>query len=134
MQLVKSNIMSENDILHLEAIDAIIAERLTQATDKLNKKQTKTLIWIAGIFTTLFLGISVPMGNSLLLLIAKNPPSEMYLYNNYVDKKLMHQLEDEEHTADVEAIQNPSNAANIYARHSIQEANKLDLRYRGNEK
>ena len=126
--------MSENDKSHLEAIDAIIAERLSQATKQINKKQTKTLIWIGTAFATIFLGISVPMGNALLSLIAKNPPSEMYLYNNYVDKKLMHQLEDEEHTADIEAIQNPSNAANIYARHSIQEANKLDLRYRGNEK
>ena len=44
-----------------------------------------------------------------------------------------HQLQKDEHKADLEALKNPSNAEFIYMRHNDSEADRLDIRYRGSE-
>jgi len=134
--------MSENDRVHLEAIEEIVGRKvkeivgkeMEEASQKMNKKSFKNMLVITGAVTGIFLGVSVPMGNSLIALIAKKPVGEKEVYDNFIDKSSFHQLQKAEHISDVEAIQNPQNAANIYARHNNDEAEKLDLRYRGSEK
>lgn len=118
--------MSEKDkvkleeLNHLEQMDQIIAKRM------------KPFYWIFSVAlafgTILSAGLIETVRNQGTYIKSEEA------YENFIDKKFFHQLQKAEHTSDVEAIQNPSNAANIYARQNQDEAEKLDLRYRGGEK
>ena len=124
--LLKITDMSEKDrikleeLSHLEQMDQIIAKRM------------KPFYWIFSVAlafgTVLSTGLIETVRNQGTYIKSEEA------YRNFLDKPFFHQLQKAEHTADVEAIQNPSNAANVYARHNQDEAEKLELKYRGNEK
>lgn len=120
--------MSEEDKIHLEAIEEIVGRKVDEAMKKANKSSTRNLIVIAGMFITIFLGVYIPLNNSLVNLIEKNPIGVKEAYDNFLQKKDYHLLQKDEHVADVEAIQNPSNASNTYMRHNIHESERLEIK------
>ncbi len=117
--------MSENEkerleeLSHLEQMDHLLANRM------------KPFYWIFSVALTIgavMLGVLINTVKEQGTYIKSDEA-----YRNFLDKPFFHQLQKEEHIADVEAIQNPSNAANVYARHNANEGEKLDMRYRGKE-
>ena len=120
---------------HLEQMDSLIAKRI------------KPIYWIffSGVvpISIFLMGVILHLNTTIANLETKDEATAMKktldkdisaVYENFISKQFYHQLQKDEHTTDVEAIQNPQNASNVYLRHNIHEADELDIRYRGPEK
>lgn len=106
---------------YLEQIELIITRKL------------KPFFWIFAILTTILIGITVPLTTKVIEMAANQSSliSSEEAYRNFLPKMYYHQLQKDEHITDIEAIQNPKNASNIYMRHNNDEADRLDIRLRG---
>lgn len=115
--------MSEEERLHLQQIEDIISRKV------------KPIYWAVGIMVAIFVSVSAPLTSKVIDISSESSKfiKSDEAYKNFLPKGFYHQLQKDEHKADLEALKNPSNAEFIYMRHNDSEADRLDIRYRGTD-
>ena len=113
--------MSDEDKPQLQHIEDIISRKV------------KPIYWAVGIMVAIFISVSAPLTSKVIDLSSETSKfiKSDEAYKNFLPKNFYHQLQKDEHQADLEALKNPINAEFIYMKHNASEADRLDIRYRG---
>jgi len=114
--------MSEAESMHLKKMieDAI-------------KQRFKPIYLAAALLVSIFLAVAGVVFNVAIsqAKIQETKISSDEAYRNFLPKNKYHNLQKKEHNADREAISNPSQSEYIYMKHNMDEAEDLEIIYRG---
>ena len=113
---------------------------MEEAIERIMSRKIKPIYWAVGIMVAIFISVAAPLTSVVISLsidetqtkeMLKNKVSSEELYRNFLPKLFYHQLQKAEHISDINALNNPANSEFIWMKHNQEEAEKLEIRYRG---
>ncbi|MCL6103091.1 MAG: hypothetical protein M1292_11530 [Bacteroidetes bacterium] len=105
---------------HAEILEEIVGRKL------------RPFYWIMTGFVTVYAAVSTPLTIELIRVSTQQSKdiTKEEAEKTFIQKEDYHILQKAEHISDVEAIQNPHNALNVYMRHNNDESERLKLNQR----
>ena len=111
-------------------------EKRTQAEiiEEIITRKMRPVYWSLAIMLTIFITVAAPLTGEVIgiKVDVEKQIESTEVYQNFLTKTQYHILQKDEHGIDIQAVKHPEQSDYLYMEHNVNEAERLEIRYRSN--